>query len=123
MQTYAKPAGEGKSGTAAVDMITARGDLLAQSGRILLKVGQALEQAVKKATAQRLPLTPAARLQILKEECADKFNRAEDYFRKQLVKQNLYAEGDLPAVVHPIATDVAKPVKVLSQDTLPSVKN
>ena len=123
LKTYATPTCEGKNNaTGLPDLLAARGLLLANCGRFLLKVGQVLEQAAKKATAQRLPLTPEVRLRILREESADKFNRAEDYFRKQLVKQNLYAEGDLPVPLYPMNTDAGKAVERPSQETLPSVK-
>ena len=77
LQTYSMPTGEGLIGSGDLEMFTARGLLLAQCGRLLLKVGTVLEQVVKKATAQRQPLSPEARLRILSNECADKFNRVE----------------------------------------------
>ena len=101
LQTYSTPTSGGKRLEVARELLTVRGELLANCGRFLLKVGQALEHAESKATARRQSLSPAQRSDIIKEETAGKFSLAEDHVRKQLLKKNLYLEDTLPAAAYP----------------------
>ena len=93
---YTTPSLNGCSGMKRTNLMDARGELLANCGRHLLKVGGVLEQAVKKAASKSEVLHPEERLKILKAECADSLGRMEDNFRKVLVKNSVFAEEDLP---------------------------
>jgi len=108
---------------AAHDLMQARGEIVANSGKHLLKVGAALEQAVKRATAQKRTLGVEARLCIVEEECHNKFAKAEDFYRTELVKKGIYTQDDLPTPLHVLAVS-AKPVaNAPSQGGLTAVKH
>jgi len=105
LSTYSTPPSQENMASVANELLAARGELLANCGRYLLKVGSVLDQAAKKAMSRRVPLEPTDRLRILKDECAGKFSKMEDYYRKELVTRKLYTEGALPAAVHPMKDD------------------
>ena len=79
---------------------------MANGGRFLLKVGQALEQEEKKSMVRRVELTPVQRDRIIQQETAGKFNLAEDFYRKQLVKHSVYEESTLPDPKYPAKNSV-----------------
>ena len=109
LHTYNDPKCGGRKEAANMELLSARGELMSVCGCLLLKVAQALEQVTRKAQLHRVAQSPAARLKVLKEELADKYSKAEDKFRQQLVTLNLYAEADLPAPVHPMKTCGSQP--------------
>ena len=103
------------SGFLAREMLSVRGELLANCGRYLLRIGSALEQAAKKALLKQAPLTPEERLRFLETECQGKLGQLEDYFRKQLVKRSLYTETDLPETLYPMSQSSEPTVNAPSQ--------
>ena len=60
---------------------------MASCGRHLLKVGQVLDQAAKKAIAKREVFAPTGRVAIVEVETKGKLGRLEGYFRKELLKR------------------------------------
>ena len=123
LMTYSKPTGNGTKGSPTLELLSLRGDLIANQGRFMIAVGRALETATKKAAAFRRTLTPEERIAIIQKEGVDAFAKAEDLFRKQLVDSVLYKTTDMPAVLYPFKTDAVKKTDAApSQATLPSVK-
>ena len=102
LSTYAQPETREAIGIVEGELLTARGALLANCGRYLLKVGQALAQAAKQATAKRQVLAPTERIKIVEVETTGKLSRLEDYFRKELLKRRVYADDTLPAAKFPM---------------------
>ena len=115
LQQYSKPTGGGKQFEVSRELLTVRGQLLANCGKFLLKVGQALEQANHKASARRLLLSPAQRSAIVETETAGKYSIAEGYIRKQLVKKNLFSEATLPPAVYAAQNSNGNPALAPSQ--------
>jgi hypothetical protein len=101
LSIYSQPSSQEPQGFIGTQLLGARGELLANCGRYLLKVGQVLEHALKIGIAKQRPLTPPERLEVVNAECAGKFSKIEDYFRKELVKRKLYTAESLPASQHP----------------------
>ena len=121
--TYDKPTGNGTKGSSTLDLLTLRGELIANQGRYMLQVGRALETATKKALALRKTLCPEERITIIKTEGVDAFAKAEDFFRNKLVTSALYTKKDMPAVVYPLKMDADKKTDAApSQAILSSVK-
>ena len=102
LSTYSQPQAHGSSVCVASELLAARGELLANCGRYLLKVGHVLEHAAKKAIAKREAFAPHERIRIIQGETTGKLNKLEDYFRKELLKRKLYAEDALPPAMFPV---------------------
>ena len=122
LQHYGKPTGNGMHGSATQSMHIARGDLIANQGRYMLKVAHALLDNTRKSTAVRKVVLPDDRLKILEDVGADACAKAEDAFRTQLVNEKLYAQNELPAVIHPFKKVANKTDLAPSPATLPTVK-
>ena len=82
-------------------LLNARAELLMASGRFLLKVGQLVDQEVKKAKAMRLQYSPEQRIKLVKDSTAGKFHKMEENFRKILLQRSLYTESSLPGMKYP----------------------
>ena len=82
LSTYPQPQADESRVCVARELLTARGELLANCGRYLLKIGHVIEHASKKAIAKREVLPPNARIKILEAETKGKLNKLEDYYRK-----------------------------------------
>ena len=118
---YGTPTGKGKHGLPDSDLLSVRGKFLANTGRLLMKIGAVIDNANRKEKLQGKLLSPGRRAQVLDEESKGTFSKLEDWFRKELVKVELFAEADLPAVVHPIKAPPDSGQVAPSQGTLLAV--
>lgn len=114
LQTYSKPSGGLQP---QQELLLIRGEFLANCGRFLLKVANALYQAGAKAAMRKATLTPGQRSTIVEQECVNTFARAEEFLRKKLLLKNLYAEGSLPQPLYEFAGRGATPAVAPSQAT------
>ena len=73
---------------------------MTQIGRHLLNVGQV--QVAKAALARRTTFAPDQRTKVAQAETTGKLNKLEDWYRKELVRRQLFAEGALPPAKYPM---------------------
>ena len=102
IQQYTPPPTNESRQAVASELLNARGAMLANCGRYILKVGAVLDQAAKKASSKDDDLTPAAREEVLRAEADNKINKIEDCFRRDLLKKKLYTEDGIPPARHPV---------------------
>ena len=102
IQQYPPPPTNESRQAVASELLNARGAMLANCGRYILKVGAVLDQAAKKASSKDDDLTLAAREEVLRAEADNKINKIEDCFRKDLLKRKLYTEDDIPPAKYPV---------------------
>ena len=119
---YSKPTCKGQHGLPDKDLLSVRGQFLRQTGNLLMKVGQVLDNANRREKAQGRLLSPARRKEARDEESKGHFSKLEHWFRKEMVRLNLFAEADLPAVLHPVKTPADSGQVAPSQGTLLAVK-
>ena len=119
---YSRPSSHVNGGSSAHGLLDATCELLSSCGRYLLHVGMSLACAVKKATAKHEILGPEERLKILKVERAGTFRLMEVWFRSELVRNLIFASGDLPDWYNPMKVQDGAAGEALSQGRSPRVK-
>jgi len=112
---YPHPQTEEPTVCVQTELLTARGELMANCGRYLLNVGAKRDQAAKKAIAKREEFAPKERIAIVEAETKGKFGKLEEDYREKLVKRKLYEEGALPVAKFPTAPSQAHAVPAPSQ--------
>ena len=102
MSKYAQPQSCESMVCIQKELLIARGELMANCGRYLLKVGHALETAAKREISKQGVLAPRERIGIVERESKGRLSRLEDFFRRELLKRKLYAEDALPQAAFPM---------------------
>ena len=104
------------------DLMTARGEFLANQGRFMIRIGTELKNYAMKIAAARRTQTAEARLAIVQAQSVDGQAKAELLFREKLVNAKLYTKDTLPTLQNHVSAAQDQTVAAPSQAILSSVQ-
>jgi len=122
LKTYDNSTGAGTTVCGVSDLMTARGEFLANQGRFMIKIGTELKNYAMKIAAARRTQTAEARLAIVEVESVDGQAKAEFSFREKLVIAKLYTKDTLPTLQNHVSAAQDQTVAAPSQAILSSVQ-